>query len=342
MSEKSVGNAKRTALFIGGTGTISSSITNLAARDPSWRLYVLNRGSRPERLPEQVRHIPADINDLGTVKNALSGLDFDAVVDFIGFDTDAVLRDIALFSGKTKQYVFISTASAYQKPVVSLPITESTPLYNPYWEYSQKKIACEDVLIREYREKGFPVTIVRPSHTYNADNIPVAIYGKQKRNWQTLLRIKEGKPVIIPGDGTSLWTLTHADDFACGFFGLMGNPRTIGHAFQITSDDVLTWNQIFELIAGALGVPLHSVHVASEKLVRYNPDLTGMLFGDKAHSVYFDNSKIKRFVPGFNPVIRFSDAVHGIVETMCANSDLQLPDPEFDAWCDTVIAKERG
>lgn len=341
MTRGYAGDATKTALFIGGTGTISSSIVKLAAQDATWRIYVLNRGTRSGCLPAQVRQITADINDLAAVKRALAGLEFDVVIDCIAYDTVDIIRDRELFAGKTGQYIFISTASAYQKPVLSLPITESTPLCNPYSEYARKKIACEDILVRAYRESGFPVTIVRPSHTYNDENLPVAIRGKYT-NWQTLLRIQSGKPVIIPGDGTSLWTLTHADDFARGFMGLMGNPRALGHAFHITSDDVLTWNQIYSITANALGVELHAVHVASEKIIRYNPDLAGSLLGDKGHSVYFDNTKLKRYVPQFNPAIRFSDAIHVIIETMLTNTALQHLDPDLDAWCDMVAKAERA
>lgn len=330
----------RKALFIGGTGTISSSITRLLAEGGDWQVYVLNRGKRQASLPGGVRQIIADMGDPAAAAKALAGLEFDVVADFIAYEPEAVKRDVELFAGRTGQYLFISTASAYQKPVLSLPITESTPLCNPYWEYSRDKIACEDLLLREYRENGFPATIIRPSHTYNNDNFPTAIHGRQK-NWQTLLRVREGRPVIIPGDGTSLWTLTHADDFARGFIGLMGDSRTIGHAFHITSDDVLTWDRIHGIVAGALGVKPNAVHIASEKIIRHNPEYVGTLLGDKAHSVYFDNSKLRRFVPDYNPAVRFSDAIHNIIETMLARPDLQIPDPEFDAWCDAVIAAER-
>lgn len=327
------------ALFIGGTGTISSSITKLLARDDSWEVYVLNRGKRQIGLPDRVRRLIADIGDRAGVEQALSGLRFDVVADFIAFNPEDVRRDVELFSGRTGQYIFISSASAYQKPAMSWPITESTPLRNPYWRYSRDKIACEDFLTRRYREDGFPVTIVRPSHTYNDDNFPIAVRGKQ-RSWQTLLRMREGKPVIIHGDGTSLWTVTHADDFARGFVGLMGNPRTLGHAFHITSDDVLTWNRITECVADALGVRLNAAHIASDRLARYDPDFAGTLLGDKAHSAVFDNSKIRSFVPRYNPSIRLADAVPVIVANMLATPELQIPDPEFDAWCDRVVEME--
>lgn len=329
----------RMALFIGGTGTISTSITRLLSRDPSWEVSVLNRGKRPGRLPQGVDQITADIQDRDAVRAALADRVFDVVANFIAYTPNDVERDFELFSGRAGQYIFISSASAYQKPVSTLPITESTPLCNPYWQYSRDKIACEDLLTRQYRDNGFPATIVRPSHTYDNDNFPVAVRGKQ-RSWQTLLRMQQGKPVIIPGDGTSLWTVTHADDFAQGFVGLMGDPRAIGHAFHITSDDVLTWNRITELAASALGVRLNAAHIASEKLGRHNPDLIGTLLGDKAHSVVFDNTKLRRFVPRFNPVIRLSDAIHTVIGNMLDTSELHIPDPEFDAWCDEVIRAE--
>lgn len=329
----------KTALFIGGTGTISSSITKLLASDDMWKAFVLNRGKRSPNLPEGIGQITADITDVAAVKAALSGMKFDVVADFIAYDEAAVRRDIELFAGRTRQYIFISSASAYQKPVMSLPITESTPLANPFWQYSRDKIAGEDALVREYRANGFPAVIVRPSHTYNNDNFPTAIHGKQK-NWQTLLRIQSGKPVIIHGDGASLWTLTHADDFAQAFVGLMGNPSTIGNAFHITSDDVLTWNGIYSCIADAVGVQLNAVHIASDKLVKYDPEYAGTLLGDKAHSVYFDNAKLRKFVPWYSPKIRFSDAIRDIVANMQATPALQIPDPDFDSWCDKVIAAE--
>lgn len=328
----------RKALFIGGTGTISSSITRQLANSDNWEVFVLNRGKRKAPLPENVRQIIADINDAAAVEKALDGCYFDVVADFIAYNTADVKRDISLFAQKTNHYIFISSASAYQKPVLSLPITESTPLHNPYWEYSRNKIACEEMLISKYREMGFPVTIVRPSHTYNYTNYPTTIHGKGN-SWQTLLRIREGKPIVIHGDGTSLWTLTHADDFAVGFIGLMGNPRTIGHAVHITSDDVLTWNQVYTLAAEAFGVELNPVHISSDAIARSNPDFLGTLLGDKSHSVYFDNSKLRHFVPWFAPRIRFTEAARRIIETMLANPVLQILDPEFDAWCDTIIGK---
>ncbi len=328
----------RTALFIGGTGTISMSVTKLVAGNPGWKLCLLNRGSRSAEVPDNVESVKADIGNPEEVRRALEGRRFDVVADFIAYTPDAVERDIDLFGGRTRQYIFISSASAYQKPATRLPLTESTPLMNPFWQYSRDKIACEDKLIHACRNAGFPATIVRPSHTYGYRNLPLAVQGKN-RNWQVVDRIKRGRPVVIPGDGTSLWTVTHADDFAVGFAGLMGNPDAVGQAFHITSDDVLTWNAIYGLVADALGAKLKAVHIASEKIAESLPEQYGNLLGDKAHSVVLDNTKIRRFVPEFNPRIRFCDAVYTIIENMLADPKLQVADPEFEEWCERATAK---
>ncbi|MBR5069864.1 MAG: SDR family oxidoreductase, partial [Bacteroidales bacterium] len=243
------------ALFIGGTGTISSAITRLVAQTPGWELYLLNRGTRKNEVPQGVKTIIADINDEAAAETALAGMSFDVVCDFIGFMPAQVERDYRLFAGRTKQYMYISSASAYQKPLSSPYITEGTPLANPYWQYSRDKIACEERLMRHYREEGFPITIIRPSHTYCERGVPTAVHGN-KGSWQVLKRMLEGKPVIIPGDGTTLWTVTHNSDFAKAFVGLMGNKHAIGETFQITGDENLTWNQIHEIIANILGVEL--------------------------------------------------------------------------------------
>lgn len=330
----------RKALFIGGTGTISRSITERLARDGNWEVYVLNRGQK-KKAPDNVRQLIADINNPDRVKEAVGSGTFDVVANFIAYSPEDVQRDIDLFRSKTRQYIFISSASAYQKPATSWPITESTPLANPFWDYSRDKIACENLLLSAYRSSGFPVTIVRPSHTYNNENFPVAVRGKQ-RSWQTFLRLRDGRPVIIPGDGTSLWTVTHADDFAPGFIGLMANPQALGQAFHITSDDVLTWDQIYGMAADAIGVKLNAVHIASETLAGSNPEFQGTLLGDKAHTTVFDNAKIRKFAPQFSPVIRLSDAIHTIIATMLSTPSLQVPDPEFDAWCERMLtANER-
>lgn len=325
------------ALLIGGTGTISMAITRLLASKKDWDVYLLNRGSRRAEVPETVRWIQADISDEEAVRQALAGMKFDCVCEFIGFVPEQVQRDIRLFTGRTKQYIYISSASAYHKPAKDYRITEGTALANPYWQYSRDKIACEDILMKAYREHGFPVTIVRPSHTYDNRNVPLGVHGNNG-SYQVLKRMLEGKPVIIHGDGTSLWTMTHNSDFAVGYVGLMGNPHAIGEAFQITNDETLTWNQIYRAIADALGVELKAYHVSSEFLAAVsNYDFTGSLIGDKANSVVFDNSKLKRAVPDFHPTVRFEEGIRDTIANIMAHPELQKEDPEFDAWCDRVI-----
>jgi nucleoside-diphosphate-sugar epimerase len=233
--------------------------------------------------------------------------------------------------------MYISSASAYQKPAASPYITEGTPLANPYWLYSRNKIACEEFLMAKYREEGFPVTIVRPSHTYGDLSVPLGVHG-DKGSWQVLRRMLDGKRVIIHGDGTSLWTLTHNTDFAKGFIGLMGNPHALGNAFQITSDESLSWNQIYAVVARTLGVELKACHVSSEFLSDIGPyDFRGGLIGDKAVTVLFDNSKLKRAVPGFQATVRFEEGVARTIGHILAHPELQVPDPDFDAWCDRVL-----
>lgn len=323
-------------LFIGGTGTISMAITKQLASE-GHELFLLNRGSRTKELPESVKIINADINDEEDVKMKIGGMSFDSVCDFIAFVPSQLERDYRLFKGKTKQFMYISSASAYHKPCRSYVITEGTALANPYWEYSRNKIACEDLLMKYYREENFPVTIIRPSHTYDERSVPLGVHG-DKGSWQVVKRMLQGKPVIIHGDGTSLWTMTHNSDFAKGFCGLIANPHAIGEAFQITSDETLTWNQIYECIADALGVKLNAVHVSSELLASSGKyDFTGSLIGDKACSVVFDNSKLKKAVPEFKPSVHFEEGIRRTVENVVANPELQTDDPEFDAWCDKLI-----
>ena len=325
------------ALLIGGTGTISMAITRLLASKKDWEVYLLNRGSRRAEVPETVRWIQADISDEEAVRQALGGMKFDCVCEFIGFVPEQVQRDIRLFTGRTKQYIYISSASAYHKPAKDYRITEGTALANPYWQYSRDKIACEDILMKAYREHQFPVTIVRPSHTYDNRNVPLGVHGNNG-SFQVLKRMLEGKPVIIHGDGTSLWTMTHNSDFAVGYVGLMGNPHAIGEAFQITNDETLTWNQIYQAIADALGVELKAYHVSSEFLAAVSDyDFTGSLIGDKANSVVFDNSKLKHAVPDFHPTVRFEEGIRDTIANILAHPELQKEDPEFDAWCDRVI-----
>ncbi|QQE80058.1 SDR family oxidoreductase [Alicyclobacillus sp. SO9] len=324
------------ALFIGGTGTISSAITRLLAQE-DWELYLLNRGTRNIDIPKNVSLIQADINDEATVSDLIREHSFDVVADFIAFHPEQLERDYRLFKDKTAQFIFISSASAYQKPLSDYRITEGTPLSNPYWEYSRNKIACEEYLMELYRNHDFPVTIVRPSHTYNERSLPVGFHGKQG-TWQVAKRMLANKPVIIHGDGTSLWTMTHNSDFAKGFVGLMGNLHAIGEAVQITSDETLTWNQIYQAIANALGVKLHPVHVSSEFLnACRQDDIADGLLGDKAHSVVFDNAKLKRLVPGFTATTRFDEGVRETVKYILDHPEYQQQDPEFDEWCDKVM-----
>ncbi|MFC9708420.1 SDR family oxidoreductase [Paenibacillus sp. NPDC056933] len=324
------------ALFIGGTGTISTAITNQLAKE-GCELYLINRGNRNDDLPSEVKILQADINDEARVAELIADLEFDVVADFIAFIPSQLERDYRLFKDKTKQFIFISSASAYQTPLSDYRITEGTPLSNPYWEYSRNKIACEDYLMKQYREEGFPVTIVRPSHTYNERSVPLGVHGAEG-SWQVIKRIRENKPVIIHGDGTSLWTITHNRDFAKGFIGLMGNIHAIGESVHITSDESVTWNQIYEIIAGVLGVKLHAVHVSSEFLAACSDqDLRGGLLGDKANTVVFDNRKLKRLVPEFVATTRADQGIRSTIEYILAHPELQTEDPEFDTWCDRVV-----
>ena len=324
-------------LFIGGTGTISMAITRRLA-EQGHDLYLLNRGRRREEELEGVTYLTADINqEEEKAARLLEGHTFDAAADFIAFTPQQLERDYRLLRGRVKQFIFISSASAYQKPLSDYRINEGTPLSNPYWEYSRNKIAGEDYLMKKYREEGFPVTIVRPSHTYDERSVPMGVHG-DGGSWQVVKRMLEGKKVIIHGDGTSLWTMTHNSDFAKGFAGLIGNIHAIGEAVQITSDETLTWNQIYQTIADALGVELHPCYVPSDFLDRCGRyDFRGGLIGDKANSVVFDNSKLKRLVPDFTATKRFDTGVRETIENILAHPELQKEDPEFDAWCDRVV-----
>ena len=325
-------------LLIGGTGTISSAITRQLA-ESEHEVYVLNRGNNNKHLPLSIKQIVADINNEIEAAEALKGMSFDAVCDFIGFVPAQLERDYRLFAGKTKQFLYISSASAYHKPVRDYRISEATTLANPYWEYSRNKIACEEFLFKMYRENGFPVTIIRPSHTYCERSVPMGVHG-DKGSWQVLKRMLEGKPVIIHGDGTSLWTITWNEDFAKAFIGLLGNPHAIGEAFQITSDESVTWNQIYQSVADALGVELKPYYVSSDLLAALSHyDFVGGLIGDKANSVVFDNTKVKNAVPGFVCTTRAEEGIRKTVEYMLSHPETQEEDPEFDAWCDKVIAK---
>ena len=328
------------ALFIGGTGTISMGIIRKLAEDPQWEVYLLNRGNRKDEVPEGIKQIVADINDEEAVAKALESMEFDVVSDFIAFGVKAVERDYRLFKGKTKQYIFVSSASAYNKPAANYVITEGTTLANPHWEYSRNKIACEEFLLDKYRKEGFPVTIVRPSHTYDERNIPLGVHG-DKGFYQVIKRMQQGKPVIIQGDGSSLWAVTFNRDFAVGFTALMGNRHAIGEAFQITGDEILTWNQIYQTIADALGVELKPYYVSSEFLAEtgkaYGYDFEGSLLGDKSVSVVFDNSKLKRLAPQMTTTIPFHKGVRIALDYVLSHEDKYQEDPEFDEYCDKVI-----
>lgn len=323
-------------LFIGGTGFISTAVSRLAV-EKGIDLYHLNRGKRAATLPG-ITHLTADIHEPDTVRAALKDLRFDAIVNWIAYTASDIERDIELFRGRTKQYIFISSASAYQKPPAYPIITESTPLHNPYWEYSRNKIASEERLLKAYQEENFPAVIVRPSLTYDP-NLPIAIGG-----WGCYTlpnRLLTGQPIIVHGDGSSLWVVTHAEDFGRGFVGLLGNPLTIGHAFHITSDEVLTWNQIYQTIADALGVEANIVHIASDFLAEMSPGFRGSLLGDKAWSVIFDNSKIKTFVPGFQATIPFHVGVRRTMDWFHADKSRQRIDDKVNADMDRIIAAYR-
>lgn len=322
-------------LFIGGTGTISTAVSRLAI-EKGIELYHLNRGQRATPV-DGVKTLIGDIHQPESLQKALEGQQFDVVVDWIAFKPEDIERDLALFRGKVKQFIFISSASAYQKPVNNHIITESTPLYNPFWEYSRNKIACEDMLMAAYREDGFPMTIVRPSHTYDF-NLPLSIGS----GYTVPDRMKKGLPVVVHGDGTSLWVVTHSEDFARGFIGLLGNLQAIGHAFHITTDEVLTWNQIYETLADALGVKANIVHISSDFIAQVVPNVAPGLIGDKAHSVVFDNSKIKAFVPEFKAVIPFREGVRRTLAWLEADANRLKINDTVNEEMDKILAAYKG
>lgn len=318
-------------LFIGGTGIISSACSPLAL-ERGIDLYLLNRGQSVRPTPEGAKILQADIRDSGSVRTALGSLTFDAVVDWIAFTPDQIERDIELFRGRTGQFIFISSASAYQTPPVNLPITESTPLANPFWQYSRNKIACEERLIRAYREEQFPITIVRPSHTYDCTLLPM------QGRFTMVDRMRRGKKVIVHGDGSSLWVMTHHRDFAKGFVGLLGNSHAIGEVFHITTDELLTWNQLYELVARAAGASAQLVHIPSEVINAYDADWGASLLGDKAHSVIFDNSKIKRAVPEFAATIPFARGIEEVIAWYDADPSRQVIDNALNETMDRMLA----
>jgi nucleoside-diphosphate-sugar epimerase len=319
-------------LFIGGTGIISSAASQLAV-ERGIDLYLLNRGQSARPVPAGARVLTADINNLDSVRQALADHSFDAVVDWIAFVPEQIERDINLFRGRTGQFVFISSASAYQTPPATLPITESTPLDNPSWQYSRNKIACEERLMRAYREEKFPMTIVRPSHTYDRTLLPFS------GRYTVINRMRQGKKVIVHGDGTSLWTMTHHADFARAFIGLLGQPRAVGDTFHITSDEWLSWDQIFQMMAHAAGVSEPKlVHIPSDFIAAFNPDWGDGLLGDKMHSMIFDNSKIKRLVPDFVAAIPFARGAAEIMAWYDADPVRQIVDNALDRQMDQIIA----
>jgi nucleoside-diphosphate-sugar epimerase len=328
-------------LFLGGTGIISTASTQLAA-EHGMEVTLLRRGQRSAELPRNVRTIPADITDEAAVAAALGSETFDAVVDWIAFTTADVERDIRLFRGRTEQFVFIGSASAYQKPVGHYLITESTPLANPYWQYSRDKIACEERLMKAYREEGFPITIVRPSLTYGDTQIVLAVNSWQQ-SYTAVDRMRRGKKVIVPGDGSSLWVITHNSDFAQGLVGLLGHRQAIGHAFHITSDEAMTWDQFYRITAQAAGVEAKIVHIASDFLSACMPEELGSLTGDKAVSVVFDNSKIKRFVPGYCAKIPFAQGIQRTIDWFDADPRRkQIDESANAAWDKLIDAYESG
>ncbi len=319
-------------LFIGGTGIISSACSPLAV-DRGIDLYLLNRGETTRSIPKDAKVLHGDIRDKSSVLSAIGNMEFDAVVDWIAFTPDHVEADIEIFGNRTSQYIFISSASAYQTPPSNLPVTESTPLMNPFWQYSRDKIACEERLMQAHREEAFPITIVRPSHTYDERTIPV--HG----GYTIVDRMRKGKKIVVHGDGSSLWVLTHHRDFAKGFVGLLGNSRAIGEVFHITSDELLTWNQIHEIVARTAGTKADIVHVPSDAIARYDTEWSDGLLGDKMHSMVFDNTKIKRAVPDFSADIPFSVGIEDCIRWYDADPSRQEIDSNLNQLQDELIQK---
>ena len=323
-------------LFIGGTGIVSSACTRLALRR-GIKLTLLRRGQRAAGWLAGAETVQADINNPSAVAQALRGRQFDVVVNFIAFTPADIERDLELFRGRTGQYIFIGSASAYQKPATDYLITESTPLANPHWDYSRDKIACEERLLKAYREEGFPITIVRPSLTYGETLIPLVINSWAEHSYTVVDRMLRGQKVIVPGDGSSLWVITHDSDFAKGFVGLLGHEQSIGHAFHITTDEVLSWDQLYRIVGAAVGVEPRIVHIPSDFMVACLPDMEGTLVGDKAVSVVFDNSKIKRFVPDYVATTRFAQGIRQSLAWFDADPARKLIDSEANATWDKLI-----
>jgi len=328
-------------LFIGGTGLISEAVSRLAIAN-GVELYLFNRGLHSDGIPAGAHVIIGDIRDVETTKKTLKNYNFDVVVDWVAFTPEQLKVDLDIFQGKIKQYIFISSASAYQKPPTHYIITESTPLYNPFWQYSRDKIACEELLMNAYRNHDFPITIIRPSFTYGNKMIPAAMNSWQ-RPWSLVDRMRKGKKIIVHGDGTSIWTMTHNTDFAKGFVGLLDNPLAIGHAFHITSDEVLTWNQIYQFIGHAAGVEPNLIHIPSDFIIAKSPEDKGGLLGDKAVSGVFDNSKIKQFVPNYVATMPFAKGIKQTLAWFEANPEKCMIDEEWNTQMDHIIAAyEKG
>ncbi len=323
-------------LFIGGTGNISTYVSELAIQK-GIELYLFNRNTKTEFIIPGAKIIQGDIRNEEQARMILKDYSFDVVVDWIAFTPDHIETDLRLFKGKTGQFIFISSASAYQKPVEYFNITEKTPLVNPYWEYSRNKIACEELLFEEYHKNNFPITIVRPSHTYGVTRLP-CIFNSRKSSWSIVERMKRGKKIVVPGDGTSLWVLTHSSDFAKAFVGLLGHSKAIGEAFHITSDEVLTWNQITQNLGEAVGMTPDIIHMSTDFITRCIPALYGELLGDKSNSVCFDNSKIKQLVPDYKATKPFKEGIRESVEWYLQHPELLWLDEEWDLECDRLIA----
>ncbi|BBH18736.1 hypothetical protein Back11_00810 [Paenibacillus baekrokdamisoli] len=323
-------------LFIGGTGLISEASSKLVV-EQGHELYLFNRGKRSEWVPDGAHLIQGDIRDLAASAETLMGYAFDVVVDWIAFTPEHARTDIELFRDNTKQYIYISSASAYQKPLQHYIVTEETPLSNPYWQYSRDKIASEELLMEAYRNSGFPVTIVRPSFTYGDTMIPASL-NSWNHPWSLIDRIRRGQKIIVHGDGTSLWTMTHNTDFAKGFVGLLGNTAAIGEAFHITSDEVLSWNQIYAAIGAAAGVEPILVPISSDFLISFSTDYKGGLLGDKAVSAVFDNSKIKRFVPEYRATLPFAEGIKRTVASFEKRPEICTVDPEWNDHIDQILA----
>ena len=321
---------ERKALFIGGKGVISTACVRQALED-GFEVSILNRGRSATRpVPAAVRQLPADVQDRDSVRAAVADQEFDVVANFRAFTAEDVRADVELFSGRVGQYIFISSASAYQTPPARLPILESTPLRNPYWQYSRDKIACEDLLVRAYRDSGFPATIVRPSHTYDHTLVPL------DGGWTVVDRMRRGLPIVVHGDGSTPWTLTHHADFARAFGGLLGNRRAVGESFHITSDEALSWDVIAQTLAAAAGVEAHIVHVPSDVIAAADGTWGAGLLGDKTHPAIFDNSKVKSWVPGWQAVVPFQQGAAEIVAWHDADPDRREVDPDRDALLDRL------